>query len=168
MGNHMNMVSLLKSFKRKRIQICKTAWISCLLCSFQLILCHLEIQLKICYNIWDPLSHYQFNAKMVATYVIGVIFINLLIIFLTEGFKLGSEKHTTEVVVQKSGSLKMISGIEGLALLKTTKVNLFLFTHITWISSEVVASQKSVGLYFFCMMLIWCLKIDLRVETLQK
>ncbi|KAJ4720552.1 Uricase [Melia azedarach] len=37
------------------------------------------------------------------------------------GFKLGSEKHTTEVVVQKSGSLKMISGIEGLALLKTTK-----------------------------------------------
>lgn len=37
------------------------------------------------------------------------------------GFKLGSERHTTEVTVQKSGALQMTSGIEGLALLKTTK-----------------------------------------------
>ncbi|KAF7132055.1 hypothetical protein RHSIM_Rhsim09G0141100 [Rhododendron simsii] len=37
------------------------------------------------------------------------------------GFKLGSEKHTTEVIVKKSGALKVTSGIEGLALLKTTK-----------------------------------------------
>ncbi|KAF9597448.1 hypothetical protein IFM89_018894 [Coptis chinensis] len=37
------------------------------------------------------------------------------------GFKLGSEKHTTEVVVKKSGALHVTSGIEGLALLKTTK-----------------------------------------------
>eukprot|EP00262_Sarcandra_glabra_P004579 TRINITY_DN15688_c0_g1_i1.p1 TRINITY_DN15688_c0_g1~~TRINITY_DN15688_c0_g1_i1.p1 ORF type:complete len:309 (+),score=54.51 TRINITY_DN15688_c0_g1_i1:104-1030(+) len=37
------------------------------------------------------------------------------------GFKLGSEKHTTEVTVKKSGSLVVTSGIEGLALLKTTK-----------------------------------------------
>ncbi|KAK4480437.1 hypothetical protein RD792_013510 [Penstemon davidsonii] len=37
------------------------------------------------------------------------------------GFKLGSEKHTTEVVVKKSGALQVISGIEGLSLLKTTQ-----------------------------------------------
>ncbi|KAH9704696.1 Uricase [Citrus sinensis] len=37
------------------------------------------------------------------------------------GFKLGSERHTTEVTVQESGTLQMTSGIEGLALLKTTK-----------------------------------------------
>ncbi|XP_052185562.1 uricase-2 isoform X1 [Diospyros lotus] len=37
------------------------------------------------------------------------------------GFKLGSEKHTTEVIVKKSGSLRVTSGVEGLALLKTTK-----------------------------------------------
>ncbi|XP_057978897.1 uricase-2 [Malania oleifera] len=37
------------------------------------------------------------------------------------GFKLGSEKHTTEVMVKKSGALWVTSGIEGLALLKTTK-----------------------------------------------
>ncbi|KAL5800511.1 hypothetical protein ACOSQ4_033395 [Xanthoceras sorbifolium] len=37
------------------------------------------------------------------------------------GFKLGSERHTTEVIVQKSGALQMTSGVEGLAVLKTTK-----------------------------------------------
>ncbi|XWS74691.1 hypothetical protein CRYUN_Cryun01aG0019600 [Craigia yunnanensis] len=37
------------------------------------------------------------------------------------GFKLGSEKHTAEAIVQKSGILQLTSGIEGLALLKTTK-----------------------------------------------
>ncbi|KAM7463778.1 hypothetical protein LguiA_031899 [Lonicera macranthoides] len=37
------------------------------------------------------------------------------------GFKLGSEKHTTEVIVKKSGSVRVTSGFEGLALLKTTK-----------------------------------------------
>jgi urate oxidase len=37
------------------------------------------------------------------------------------GFKLGAEKHTAEVVVKKSGALRVTSGIEGLALLKTTK-----------------------------------------------
>lgn len=37
------------------------------------------------------------------------------------GFKLGSEKHTTEVTVKKSGELRLTSGIEGLSLLKTTK-----------------------------------------------
>ncbi|KAJ6433068.1 hypothetical protein OIU84_020156 [Salix udensis] len=37
------------------------------------------------------------------------------------GFKLGSEKHTAEVTVQKSGVLKLTSGIEGLSVLKTTQ-----------------------------------------------
>lgn len=37
------------------------------------------------------------------------------------GFKLGSEKHTAEVTVQKSGVLKLTSGVEGLSVLKTTK-----------------------------------------------
>lgn len=37
------------------------------------------------------------------------------------GFKLGSERHTTEVMVDKSGTLRLTSGIEGLSILKTTK-----------------------------------------------
>lgn len=37
------------------------------------------------------------------------------------GFKLGSDKHTAEAIVQKSGILQLTSGIEGLALLKTTE-----------------------------------------------
>ncbi|KAK6929037.1 Uricase [Dillenia turbinata] len=37
------------------------------------------------------------------------------------GFKFGSEKHTTEVMIKKSGALQVTSGIEGLTLLKTTK-----------------------------------------------
>lgn len=37
------------------------------------------------------------------------------------GFKLGSEKHTTEVVLTKNGALRVASGIEGLSLLKTTQ-----------------------------------------------
>lgn len=39
-----------------------------------------------------------------------------------QGFKLGSERHTTEVMVDKSGTLRVTSGIEGLSILKTTKV----------------------------------------------
>lgn len=37
------------------------------------------------------------------------------------GFKLGSESHTTDVIFSKLGVLQVTSGIEGLALLKTTK-----------------------------------------------
>ncbi|CAI8601987.1 unnamed protein product [Vicia faba] len=37
------------------------------------------------------------------------------------GFKLGSEKHTTEAVVNKSDALQLTSGIEGLSVLKTTQ-----------------------------------------------
>ncbi|XP_031247998.1 uricase-2 isozyme 2-like [Pistacia vera] len=37
------------------------------------------------------------------------------------GFKLGSEKHTTEVILHENGALKINSGVQGLALLKTTK-----------------------------------------------
>ncbi|XP_010907802.1 uricase [Elaeis guineensis] len=39
----------------------------------------------------------------------------------SHGFKLGSEKHMTEVTVNKCGALSITSGIQGLALLKTTK-----------------------------------------------
>ncbi|CAN8258367.1 unnamed protein product [Cochlearia groenlandica] len=37
------------------------------------------------------------------------------------GFKLGSENHTTEATVQKSGAVNLTSGIAGLSLLKTTQ-----------------------------------------------
>jgi urate oxidase len=37
------------------------------------------------------------------------------------GFKLGSEQHTTEVVVKKSGAVRVTSGFQGLSVLKTTK-----------------------------------------------
>ncbi|XP_042476843.1 uricase-2 [Macadamia integrifolia] len=37
------------------------------------------------------------------------------------GFQLGSEKHTTEVTVKKSGAVVVTSGIEGWSVLKTTK-----------------------------------------------
>ncbi|XP_015573188.1 uricase-2 [Ricinus communis] len=39
----------------------------------------------------------------------------------THGFKLGSEKHTAEVTLTKSGDLQLTSGIVGLSVLKTTK-----------------------------------------------
>lgn len=37
------------------------------------------------------------------------------------GFKLGSEKHVTEVTLKKCGALSLIAGVQGLALLKTTQ-----------------------------------------------
>jgi urate oxidase len=37
------------------------------------------------------------------------------------GFKLGSENHTAEATVHKSGALNLTSGIAGLSLLKTTQ-----------------------------------------------
>ncbi|XP_076885925.1 uricase-2-like [Bidens hawaiensis] len=37
------------------------------------------------------------------------------------GFKLGSERHTTEVILEKNGSLRVTSGVAGLSLLKTTQ-----------------------------------------------
>ncbi|KAI3832555.1 hypothetical protein MKW98_002101 [Papaver atlanticum] len=37
------------------------------------------------------------------------------------GFKLGSEKHTAEAIVKKSGAVRLTSGVEGLAVLKTTQ-----------------------------------------------
>ncbi|ERN16125.1 hypothetical protein AMTRI_Chr11g95350 [Amborella trichopoda] len=36
------------------------------------------------------------------------------------GFKLGSERHTTEVDVERGGALLVTSGVEGLSVLKTT------------------------------------------------
>ena len=44
--------------------------------------------------------------------------------YFIEGFKLGPEKHTTEVIFKKSGALQVSSGIEELSLLKTTQVSL--------------------------------------------
>ena len=46
---------------------------------------------------------------------------------LFKGFKLGSENHTVEATVQKSGALTLTSGVAGLALLKTTQVHSILF-----------------------------------------
>lgn len=40
--------------------------------------------------------------------------------------KLGSERHTTEVILNKNGALRVTSGVDGLALLKTTQVIYFL------------------------------------------
>ncbi|KAL0742762.1 hypothetical protein Bca4012_084275 [Brassica carinata] len=37
------------------------------------------------------------------------------------GFKLGSENHTVDATIQKSGALTLTSGVAGLALLKTTQ-----------------------------------------------
>nr|GEV51239.1 uricase-2 isozyme 1 [Tanacetum cinerariifolium] len=37
------------------------------------------------------------------------------------GFKLGSERRTTEVILNKNGALRVTSGVDGLALLKTTQ-----------------------------------------------
>jgi len=37
------------------------------------------------------------------------------------GFKLGTEKHTVEININKGGDVKVTSGVEGLALLKTTQ-----------------------------------------------
>lgn len=39
----------------------------------------------------------------------------------SHGFKAGSEKHTAEVTLMKNGAMTLASGIEGLAVLKTTK-----------------------------------------------
>jgi len=39
----------------------------------------------------------------------------------SHGFKVGVEKHSTEVIVKKSGSLLINSGIQGYSLLKTTQ-----------------------------------------------
>ncbi|KAJ4826839.1 Uricase-2 isozyme 2 [Turnera subulata] len=37
------------------------------------------------------------------------------------GFQLGSERHTTEAIVKKSGGLQLTSGVEALSVLKTTQ-----------------------------------------------
>ncbi|KAG6528688.1 hypothetical protein ZIOFF_010872 [Zingiber officinale] len=67
-------------------------------------------------------------------------------------FRLGSEKHTTEVKVEKYGTLSITSGIEGLALLKTTQSGFegFVRDHFTllpetrerMVATEVTASWR--------------------------
>ncbi|XP_042457653.1 uricase-like [Zingiber officinale] len=70
----------------------------------------------------------------------------------SHGFRLGSEKHTTEVKVEKYGTLSITSGIEGLALLKTTQSGFegFVRDHFTllpetrerMVATEVTASWR--------------------------
>lgn len=71
------------------------------------------------------------------------IIFNSVTVFRIEGFKLGSEKHTTEAIVKKSGAILVTSGIEGLALLKTTKVSSFLF-HVQIAESALCCTSKSL------------------------
>ncbi|XP_042463005.1 uricase-like [Zingiber officinale] len=70
----------------------------------------------------------------------------------SHGFRLGSEKHTTEVKVEKYGTVSITSGIEGLALLKTTQSGFegFVRDHFTllpetrerMVATEVTASWR--------------------------
>jgi urate oxidase len=57
------------------------------------------------------------------------------------GFKLGSENHTTEARVEKSGALNLTSGIGGLALLKTTQVYKHLSVDICFFVRKVLNCQ---------------------------
>lgn len=47
--------------------------------------------------------------------------------------------HTTEVIVEKSGALQVTSGIQGLALLKTTQVKLLSYSsfNLAWLPSII-------------------------------
>lgn len=71
-------------------------------------------------------KHFTSFYKQVTTAIVRIVEKPWKRVFLDgqphrHGFELGSEKHFTEVVLSKSGALKVSSGIEGLALLKTTK-----------------------------------------------
>ncbi len=48
--------------------------------------------------------------------------VHLMLTLFWTGFKLGSEKHTVEVVVNSDGDAKVTSGVSELSLLKTTQV----------------------------------------------
>lgn len=71
----------------------------------------------------------------------------------SKGFKLGSEKHTTEVTVKKSGAVRVDSGIEGLALLKTTQVrtlfNLLFDMHFPWFISFNISCLRKFYWYLY-------------------
>jgi hypothetical protein len=68
------------------------------------------------FHIWfeRTLMHESFQSCLIMLYY-AQLFI---------GFKVGVEKHSTEVIVKKSGSLLINSGIQGYSLLKTTQVTL--------------------------------------------
>lgn len=55
------------------------------------------------------------------------------ITFLLQGFELGSEKHVAEAALSKSGAIKLSSSIEGLSLLKTTKVICCFSKNFIWL-----------------------------------
>jgi hypothetical protein len=68
------------------------------------------------------------------------------------GFKVGVEKHSTEVIVKKSGSLLINSGIQGYSLLKTTQVFPLFFFVILGIwghHSHINATQYLPTLLFW-------------------
>ncbi|OEL30692.1 Uricase-2 isozyme 2 [Dichanthelium oligosanthes] len=71
----------------------------------------------------------------------------------SHGFKVGVEKHSTEVIVKKSGSLLINSGIQGYSLLKTTQLpsKPFCFTQryqdVKKVLSETFFGPADVGVY---------------------
>ena len=71
-------------------------------------------------------TQFVLQLKILDLIIVIVCFFSVLksLALFVLGFKLGSEKHTTEAIVQKSGSLQLTSGIEGLSVLKTTQVSL--------------------------------------------
>lgn len=84
------------------------------------------------------------------------------------GFELGSEKHMTEVVLKKSGDLKITSGVLGLSVLKTTQVFSFLPFQSNdlpaLLKREILAALKfrchrSVELLIHPNPMIWCAHI---------
>lgn len=95
---------------------------------------------------WIQISYYLYASKYPP---ILQLFLLLVTIVCIEGFKLGSEKHTTEVVLTKNGALRVTSGIEGLSLLKTTQVS-YVITSAYF--SCLIVIQKSFGTYWTC---IW-------------
>ncbi|KAL8101101.1 hypothetical protein AgCh_033111 [Apium graveolens] len=68
----------------------------------------------------DGTSHYLKGLVLCLAYVViaACFFVQKLP---SSSFKLGSEKHTTEVVLTKVGALRVTSGIEDLSLLKTAQ-----------------------------------------------
>ncbi|GJN17068.1 hypothetical protein PR202_gb04107 [Eleusine coracana subsp. coracana] len=71
----------------------------------------------------------------------------------SHGFKAGVEKHTTEVIVKKSGSLLINSGIQGYSLLKTTQLpsKPFCFTQryqdVKKVLAQTFFGPPDVGVY---------------------
>ena len=73
---------------------------------------------------YSLLSKFSFHFIIITKLNLHLLWIKIFIATsLPIGFKLGSEEHTTEVVVKKCGALQVASGIGKLKLLKTTQVS---------------------------------------------